>query len=119
MSAIQGRDQGCVSALGLLIMNYRRRGAHSSRNLFSHGSESPKSEIQGSAGLVYSGASEDSLFRASVPAIPGGPQGFGSITPTSASFSHSVLPVSVDPGTHSSSPHKDTSSWVRAHPPPV
>ena len=69
-----------VSVLGLLIMNYRRLGAYSSRNLFSHASESPKSEVQVSAGLVHSGASEESLFRASVPAIPGGPRGFGSIT---------------------------------------
>ena len=106
-----------VSVLGLLIMNYRRLGAYSSRNLFSHGSESPKSEVQVSAGLVHSGASEESLFRASVPAIPGGPRGFGSIT--LLPHSHATFSVSVDPGPHSSSPQKDTSSWVRAHPPPV
>ena len=76
-----------VSVLGLLIMNYCRLGAYSSRNLFSHSSESPQSEVQVSAGLVHSGASEESLFQASVLAIPGGPQGFGSITPLPHSHS--------------------------------
>lgn len=100
-------------------MIYHRLVAYSSRNLFSHGSESLKSEIQVPAEPVCSRASEESLFWASVPAVPGGSWGFGSITPASASFSHSILPVSVGPRVQSSSPHKDTSSWVRAHPHPV